>query len=116
MPVAYHDYEGPAVDLDERSRLQHDLGDHRFMILRNHGLLVTGPTAAEGFNAIYWMENACKAQVDSMAARAELTMPDDATVAHSIHQYKPGTRRPYGLLEWPAMLRMLDRRDASWRE
>ena len=116
MPIATHDYEGPAVDLDERTRLQRDLGPHRFMVLRNHGLLTTGPTAAEAFNAMYWLEGACRAQVDAMAARTELTMPDEATVAHAVHQYQPGTRRPFGLLEWPAMLRLLDRRDPSWRD
>ena len=116
MPVAYHEYEGPAVDLDERTRLQRDLGEARFMVLRNHGLLTTGPTAAEAFNAMYWMEMACKAQVDSMAARAELTMPDAETVAHAVHLYQPGTRRPFGLLEWPAMLRLLDRRHPGWRD
>ena len=116
MPVAYHAYEGPAVDLDERGRLQRDLGDARFMVLRNHGLLVTGPSAAEAFNGMYWMEMACRAQVDAMAARAELMMPDAETVAHAVHQYQPGTRRPFGVLEWPAMLRLLDRRCAGWRE
>ena len=115
MPVATHEYEGPAVDLDERSRLQRDLGTARFMVLRNHGLLVTGPTAAEAFNGMYWMEMACRAQVDAMAARAELTMPDAATVAHAVHLYQPGTRRPFGVLEWPAMLRLMDRRCAGWR-
>jgi len=116
MPVAYHDYEGPAVDLDERGRLQRDLADRRFMLLRNHGLLTTGPSAAEAFNGMYWLEMACRAQVDAMAARAELIMPDAATVEHAVHQYQPGTRRPFGVLEWPAMLRLLDRRDPSWRD
>lgn len=115
MPVAYHDYEGPAVDTDERGRLQRDLGDARFMVLRNHGLLTTGPTAAEAFNAMYWMEMACRAQVDAMAARTELALPGAETVAHAVHLYQPGTRRPFGLLEWPAMLRKLDRLDPGWR-
>ena len=116
MPIAYHDYEGPAVDLDERCRLQRDLADRRFMVLRNHGLLTTGPSAAEAFNGMYWLEMACRAQVDAMAARAELIMPDARTVDHAVHQYQPGTRRPFGVLEWPAMLRLLDRRDPSWRD
>ena len=116
MPIAYHDYEGPAVDLDERGRLQRDLADRRFMVLRNHGLLTTGPSTAEAFNGMYWLEMACRAQVDAMAARAELIMPDARTVDHAVHQYQPGTRRPFGVLEWPAMLRLLDRRDPSWRD
>jgi ribulose-5-phosphate 4-epimerase/fuculose-1-phosphate aldolase len=115
MPVSVHDYEGPAVDLDERERLVADLGQSRFMILRNHGLLTCAASTAEAFNAMYWLEMACRAQVDAMAARTELAMPGAEVVAHAIHLYDPLTRRPFGLLEWPAMLRMLDRRDPGWR-
>ena len=116
MPIATHGYEGPAVDLDERARLVADLGQASFMLLRNHGALVALPTAAEAFNAAYWLEMACRAQVDAMAARTELQTPADDVVAHATHLYQPGARRPFGLLEWPAMLRYLDRRDPSWRE
>ena len=115
MPVTYHDYEGPALDLAERARLVADLGDSASMILRNHGLLTAGPTVAEAFNTMYSLEMACKAQVDAMAANTELTTPSDAVIALSVHQYRPETRRRFGLLEWPAMLRFLDRRDSSWR-
>lgn len=115
MPIAYHDYEGPAVDLDERERLVRDLGNARCMILRNHGLLTAAPTVAEAFNAIYALELACRAQVDAMAARTELTLPSQPVIDRSVHLYQPQTRRRYGLLEWPAMLRLLDRRDPSWR-
>lgn len=115
MPVAIHDYEGPAVDTDERARLVADLGSCNAVILRNHGLLAAGPSAAEAFNLMYWLEMACRAQVDAMAARTELTMPSDNVVAHAVHLYQPGTRRPFGVMEWPAMLRLLDRRDPSWR-
>ncbi len=114
-PIAYHDYEGPAVDLDERARLVADLGSANFMVLRNHGLLTAGPSTAEAFNAMYWLEMACRAQVDAMAARTELAMPSADVVAHAQHLYDPKTRRPFGVLEWPAMLRLLDRRDPSWR-
>jgi ribulose-5-phosphate 4-epimerase/fuculose-1-phosphate aldolase len=115
MPVAIHDYEGPAVDTDERARLVADMGTARAVILRNHGLLAAGPSAAEAFNLMHWLELACRAQVDAMAARTELTMPSDDVVAHAVHLYQPGTRRPFGVMEWPAMLRLLDRRDPSWR-
>jgi ribulose-5-phosphate 4-epimerase/fuculose-1-phosphate aldolase len=115
MPIAYHDYEGPAVDLDERERLVRDLGDATSMILRNHGLLTAAPTVAEAFNAMYSLEMACRAQVDAMVARTELTLPMQPVIDRSVHLYQPQTRRRYGLLEWPAMLRLLDRRDPSWR-
>ena len=115
MPVAVHDYEGPAIDTDERARLVADMGTANAVILRNHGLLAAGPSAGEAFNLMYALEMACRAQVDAMAARTELTMPSDNVVAHAVHLYQPTTRRPYGVMEWPAMLRLLDRRDPTWR-
>ncbi|MFW8566255.1 class II aldolase/adducin family protein [Orrella sp. 11846] len=113
--MTYHDYEGPAVDLDERARLVADLGENDVMILRNHGLLVAAPNVPEAFNKIYWLEMACKAQIDAMSCNTELNFPDPEVIERTVHLYKPETRRPYGLMEWPAMLRMLDRRDASYR-
>ena len=116
MPVSYHDFEGPAIDVGERERLVNDLGTTNFMILRNHGLLTCGPSAAEAFNNMYALDCACQAQVDALAARTELTVPPDDVVARAVHLYQPTTRRAYGVLEWPAMIRFLDRRDPSWRE
>ncbi|NYT60209.1 class II aldolase/adducin family protein [Alcaligenaceae bacterium] len=113
--IAYHDYEGPAVDLDERQRLVDDLGDNDAMILRNHGLLVASADIPQAFNTIYWLEMACRAQVDAMACNTELHYPTPEVIEKTAHLYKPGTRRPYGVMEWPAMLRMLDRRDSSFR-
>ena len=106
--IGYHDYEGPAVDLDERERLVRDLGLHDAMILRNHGLLTCGATIQQAFNTMYQLEMSCRGQVDAMAARTELTMPGENVLAHTAHLYQPGTRRPYGVLEWPAMLRLLE--------
>ncbi len=115
MPVAYHDYEGPAVALEERARLVADLGTATCMILRNHGLLTAAPTAAEAFNAMYWLEMACRAQVDALGSGAALAMPPGNVVERAVHLYQPQTRRRFGLLEWPAMLRLLDRTDPGWR-
>ena len=105
--LGYHDYEGPAIDLDERRRLVRDLGTHDAMILRSHGLLTCGATIQQAFNTMYQLELSCRAQVDAMAARTELVIPSDNVLAHTAHLYQPGTRRPYGVLEWPAMLRLL---------
>ena len=113
--VAYHDYESVAIDLDERERLVADLGDSDVMILRNHGLLTVGADISQAFNAMYWLEMACRAQVDAMACNTELNFPPSVVVERTAHLYKPGTRRPYGVMEWPAMLRYLDRRDSSFR-
>ncbi|HEY9447122.1 MAG TPA: class II aldolase/adducin family protein, partial [Burkholderiales bacterium] len=66
--IGYHDYEGPAVDLDERERLVRDLGAHDAMIMRNHGLLTCGDTIQQAFNTMYQLELSCRAQVDAMAA------------------------------------------------
>ncbi len=106
--IAYHDYEGPAIELDERERLVRDLGTHDAMILRNHGLLACGATIPQAFNTMYQLELSCRSQVDAMAARTELVVPNEKVIAHSAHLYRPGTRRPWGVLEWPAMLRRLE--------
>jgi ribulose-5-phosphate 4-epimerase/fuculose-1-phosphate aldolase len=106
--IGYHDYEGPAVDTDERVRLVQDLGPHDAMIMRNHGLLTCGATVQQAFNTMYQLEMSCQSQVDAMAARTELQMPGENVLAHTAHLYQPGTRRPYGVLEWPAMLRRLE--------
>ncbi len=105
--IGYHDYEGPATDLDERERLVRDLGPHDAMILRSHGLLTCGATIQQAFNTMYQLEISCRAQVDAMAARTDLLVPSEQILARTAHLYQPGTRRPYGVLEWPAMLRLL---------
>ncbi|MCX7962122.1 MAG: class II aldolase/adducin family protein [Burkholderiales bacterium] len=114
--VGYHDYEGPAVDLDEQARLVRDLGSNAAMILRNHGLLTVGATVCEAFVTMHWLERACQAQLAAMACNTELNLPDPKTVALTNERYKPGQRRKITELEWPALLRMLDRRDPSYRE
>jgi ribulose-5-phosphate 4-epimerase/fuculose-1-phosphate aldolase len=106
--LGYHGYEGPAVDLDERERIVADLGPHDAMIMANHGLLTCGATIQQAFNTMYQLELACRAQVDAMAARTELTMPSGEILEKTAHLYQPGTRRPYGVLEWHAMLRLLE--------
>jgi ribulose-5-phosphate 4-epimerase/fuculose-1-phosphate aldolase len=106
--LGYHDYEGPAVELDERARLVRDLGPHDAMILRSHGLLTCGATIQQAFNTMYQLELACRTQVDAMAAQTELVVPSQQVLEKTAHLYQPGTRRPYGLLEWPAMLRVLE--------
>src|ERR1700751_911398 len=106
--IGYHDYEGPAIEVDERERLVRDLGPHDAMIMRNHGLLTCGATIQQAFNTMYQLEMSCRSQVDAMAARTELVMPGENVLAHTAHLYQPGTRRPYGVLECPAMLRLLD--------
>ncbi|CAB3660915.1 class II aldolase/adducin family protein [Achromobacter kerstersii] len=113
--IPYHDYESVAIDLDERSRLVADLGASEAMILRNHGLLAVGPTIAQAFNTLYWLEMACKAQVDALSANRELCLPPPEVIEKTWHLYQPTTRRPFGELEWPAMLRLMDRKDPGYK-
>src|SRR6188768_55487 len=120
--VAYHDFEGVAVDIDERKRLVEDLGDCEVMILRNHGLLSVGQTIGQAFNNIYRLERACQTQLLAMACNAEMSLPPQEVIARSNAQLAvsptpdaQGRRRPHGSMEWPALKRMLDRRDASYK-
>ena len=106
--IGYHDYEGPAIDLSERERIVRDLGSHDAMILRSHGVLTCGATLQQAFNTLYQLEMSCRAQVDAMAARTELDLPSSEILERTAKLYQPGVRRPYGVLEWPAMIRLLE--------
>ena len=106
--IGYHDYEGPAVDLEERERIVADLGPHDALIMRNHGLLTCGATVQQAFNTMYQLEMSCRSQVDAMAARTELTMPGENVLGAHRASLPARHARPYGVLEWPAMLRLLD--------
>ena len=88
--IGYHDFEGPAVDLDERERIVKDLGEHNALVMRNHGLLTCGPSVPEAFNLMYQLEQSCRSQVDAMAARTELNVPGENVLAHTAHLYQPG--------------------------
>jgi ribulose-5-phosphate 4-epimerase/fuculose-1-phosphate aldolase len=114
--VAYHTYEGVAVNLEEQQRLVADLGDADLMVLRNHGLLVVAPTIPQAFSNIYRAELACKAQVMAMTSATPLVMPTPEVIALTNHLYRPEVRRPFGVLEWPALLRKLDRIDPGFRD
>ena len=120
--IAYHDYEGVALETGERERLVQHLGDSQVMILRNHGLLAVGGSIAEAFNNIYRLERACQVQLAAMACNTKLRLPPAEVIARANRQlsqnnavYEPGGAKPFGVMEWPALLRMLERRDASYR-
>lgn len=112
--IAYHDYEGPAIDLDEQKRLVRDLGKASAMILRNHGLLAVGATIPEAFITIYWLERACQAQVFAM--NTKVVVPGADTVKTTNERYKPGQRRRIGELEWAGLLRLVERRYPGFRD
>jgi ribulose-5-phosphate 4-epimerase/fuculose-1-phosphate aldolase len=114
--LAYHDYEGLALEEDEKPRLVRDLGRKRMLMLRNHGLLTIGPTAAEAFVNMYVLEAACSIQVRAQAGGAELIEIDPRLIASAAAQSREVTKGVgAGALAWPALLRKLDRVDPSWR-
>ena len=114
--VAYHDFEGVAVNLAEQERLVADLGDADLMVLRNHGLLVVGPTVPQAFSNIYRAELACKAQLLAGGGPGNIVLPSAEVIALTNHLYRPEVRRPFGVLEWPALMRKLDRIDPTYRD
>ena len=113
--LAYHDYEGVALNEDEKPRLVRDLGDKRSLILRNHGLLTVGRTVAEAFVAMYFLEAACMMQVRAQAGGGALTRIGQPIVDGAEEQWKRVTHGAGGGLAWPALLRKLDRVDPSYR-
>ncbi|SKA11366.1 Ribulose-5-phosphate 4-epimerase/Fuculose-1-phosphate aldolase [Enhydrobacter aerosaccus] len=114
--ISYHDFNGVVLDLGEQESLVRNLGTNNAMILRNHGLLTTGATVAEAFNAIHRLELSCKTQLAAMACNTPLVdVPADVVEATYLN-YQPQTRRPFGVMEWPALLRKLDRIDPSFRD
>jgi ribulose-5-phosphate 4-epimerase/fuculose-1-phosphate aldolase len=103
------------LDLSEKESLCRDLGDKEALILRNHGLLTVGRTIGEAFNWMHRLELSCRAQLAAMACNSALYPVPPAVLEATHKQYQPGTRRPYGLMEWPALLRLADRLDPSYR-
>ncbi|AYC33743.1 class II aldolase/adducin family protein [Pseudomonas cavernae] len=107
--VAYHDYEGPALNLAERERLQRDLGGKHLMILRNHGTLAVGASVAEAFVRMHMLERACAAQVRALSMGRPLNKASDEARATTESMCMTGMFGRYGQLAWPALLRKLDR-------
>jgi ribulose-5-phosphate 4-epimerase/fuculose-1-phosphate aldolase len=113
--IAYHDYEGLALELDEQTRLTRDLGTHKAMILRNHGLLSCGESVAEAFDLMYYLERACQSQISAMAGNSKLRMPPAAVAAKVAQQFK-GLPYKAKKTEWKALLRMLDKNEPSYQD
>jgi ribulose-5-phosphate 4-epimerase/fuculose-1-phosphate aldolase len=127
--VGYHEFEGPAISGAECDRVVRDLGEHDVLLLRNHGLLARGRTIPPAFNAIYWLENACRIQVDLLGCNRAVHQPSPAAIENTVTCFagqeitllneaatnpalnadaRQGTGG-YGSLEWAALLRKLDR-------
>lgn len=112
--VAYHDYEGIAVDTAERARLVADLGDKQMMILRNHGTLAVGATVGQAMTNLYFLERACAMQVAALSGGRELVETPPASIAQA-HGFGKASLGFIGDgLVWPAIRRRMERRDASF--
>ncbi len=112
--VAYHEWDLVGESEEECDRMAADLSDKYCLILHNHGLLTCGRTAAEAFYYLYFLECACKVQVDAMTSGAELVTPSDNAIQRMMDWARPGPE-PKGDSFWPAMLRQLDRIDPSYK-
>ncbi|MEY2757045.1 MAG: hypothetical protein RIR33_823 [Pseudomonadota bacterium] len=112
--LAYHNYEGIALDLDERERLVADLGDKTAMMLWNHGTLAVGATAAQCWTNIFFLERACQIQVMASAqGREHLRMaPDDAI--ETVKQQQAMAAGMGAMLAWPGCLRKLNRESPGY--
>ena len=114
--LAYHDYEGIALDLGERGRLVRDLGGHKAMILRNHGLLVGGASIAEAFHQLYMLERACAAQVAALSCGRELIIPPENVCQHASDQFKSFEKdEAHYTMLWDAALRLIENGEPEYR-
>ena len=114
--LAYHDYEGLALDDEEKPRLVADLGEKKYMILRNHGLLTLGRTAAEAFLGMFLLQRACHIQILAQSGGGELSPIEPNIIDRVASQMSAVTLGQGAALTWPGLLRKLDRIDASYRE
>ena len=113
--LAYHDYEGIALNEDEKPRLVRDLGKNTFLMLRNHGLLTVGESIPDAFLSMYLFEAACAIQVKAQALDAELIPIEPRIIAGATAQATRATRSAGGALAWPGLLRKLERVDPTYR-
>ena len=114
--IAYHDYEGVALNPEEKVRLVRDLGDKHNLILRNHGLLTCADTVADAVLYMYILQKACEVQVRAQAGGGELIPVPQAIVDGVRKASKAVLRQSGGMIAWPGILRKLDRIDPSWRD
>ncbi len=112
--LGYHDYEGIALEDDEKPRLVRDLGDKSCLMLRNHGLLTVGASVAEAFMAMYMLHTSCTIQLRAQACHDVLPELSEGIVQRGGHQFARVLQGTGGQLAWPALLRKVDRMDASY--
>ena len=114
--LGYHDYEGLALNDEEKPRLVADLGKKTFLILRNHGLLTVGPSVADAFLSMFLLERACRIQIMAQSGGAKLVTINEKIFAQIPAQEAVVTQGGGGRLVWPGLLRKLDRMGANYRD
>jgi len=112
--LGYHDYEGVALRDDEKPRLQKDLGNNTYLMLRNHGLLTVGKSIPEAFLSMYTFENTCRIQIDAQGG-GELVHVDPKIISNMGEVMRVATAGQGANLAWPALLRKLDRTDPGYK-
>jgi ribulose-5-phosphate 4-epimerase/fuculose-1-phosphate aldolase len=115
--VSYHDYEGVALYKEEQLRMASDLGaKSKAMILRNHGLLALGATVREAFEIMYYLDAACQIQVDACAGGLHNVQLMSDEAARKSYERLNMSDHPREQRDWPALLRMLDRKNIAYRD
>ena len=113
--VAYHDFEGIALDLEEQKRLVENVGDKNVLILRNHGLLTMGPTVSRAFERMLFLERACQIQIAALSGGSEVIHPSQEVCKRTSGQFA-GDGQWVQERDWLALIRLLDRIDPSYRQ
>ena len=112
--VSYHDWQGMSTEVEECKDIAKNLGNNKVMILRNHGLLTCGETIGEAFILMYYLDKACKNQLDTMSTGLETIVPSDNIMEYAAGQYED-PRFKLGKHEWPALLRLLDQKNSIYK-
>ena len=113
--VSYHDWEGMSTEQEECEHLSKSLGNNKVMILKNHGLLTCGTTIAEAFMLMYYLERACKTQIDARSTGEKLNIPSNNIMEYAAGQYDD-PRFQLGKHEWPALLRLLEKNHSIYKQ
>ena len=114
--LGYHDYEGLALNDEEKPRLVADLGNKQFLILRNHGLLTVGNTVADAFLSMFLLERACRIQILAQSGGGKLIPISKEVLQQVAAQEAVVVKGGPGRLVWPGLLRKLDRLNANYRD
>jgi ribulose-5-phosphate 4-epimerase/fuculose-1-phosphate aldolase len=112
--IGYHAFEGVASDLDERERIVADLGDHKCLIMRHHGLLTAGVNIGEAFNLMYYLEKSCETQMMVLASNQPYSLPSEESCEKSARIFW-GNGRVHDR-DWPALMQLADQIDPSFRD